>query len=124
MPASIQLSDEAGQPLDTIELSDVEDGANFASGLARRVTGVNNGTTNLRDISVTTDGEGAGFVQLARDENGEPGVWAAVGESIVAHEGTLFKGAEFAFWARGIFKFEDREGRYPLEFVLRGTSIG
>jgi hypothetical protein len=125
MPARLTLFDtESNEPLDTIILGEIEEGANFAAGKPIRVGGLNTGDTHMRDISISATGEGANFVQLARDEDGEPGVWAAVGQSIMAHEGTLFRREEFAFWARGIFKFEDREGRYPLEFVIRGTSIG
>src|SRR4029079_17430267 len=78
---------------------------------------------HLRELTIAIGGEGGNFVQLARDELGEPGAWAEEGQPIMAREPTLFVGDSFSFWARGVFSFDDREGEYPVEFIVRGTSI-
>jgi len=126
MGISLSLfGDPDGQdPIDEITLGEISVGTDFAHGEPRRIFAVNSGDTHLRDIAIAATGEGAQFIQFARDEDGKPGVWAAVGEGIIAHNGTLFMGDGFAFWTRGNFSFDDREGVYPLEFVLKGTSIG
>lgn len=89
----------------------------------KRLRIANNGDTTMREISVSVDGPSE-VVQLARDEDGQPGVWASPGESIVATEDHMKPGDSCSFWARALFSMEDREGTYNFDFVLRGTSVG
>ena len=77
----------------------------------------------LRELTLFADGDGKENVQLARDEGGAPGVWAAPGESIVIEPGTLFPNAEFSFWARGIYQPDDAEGRKALLLRFRAISV-
>lgn len=79
------------------------------------------GETDLRDISVSLRGEGASNVQIATDVGGEPGVWAAPGESILIDSSSVEDGT-FSFWSRGLYALDDHEGRRDLEFVLKAIS--
>lgn len=129
MPADISLflDSQRSTPLPVVALGEViapESGADLAEGEPIQVYGRNSGTTNLRGMSVHLDGEGGGLVQLARDIDGEPGVWAAPGESIIIDEGTLFRDAEFSFWARGVYSVETAEGRMPVILRFKALSIG
>ena len=127
MPANLTLSvrsEDGSDAFDMIALGEIRAGTDFAYGEPQQIFIHNTGDTHLRELTIAIGGEGGNFVQLARDELGEPGAWAEEGQPIMAREPTLFVGDSFSFWARGIFSFDDREGEYPVEFIVRGTSIG
>ena len=126
MPPSVLLSVKADgeDAFDMIALGEIHAGTDFARGEPRQIFCTNNGDTHLRELTVRVGGEGGHLVQLARDELGQPGAWAEEGQEIMARETTLFVGDQFSFWARGVFSFDDREGEYGVEFILRGVSIG
>lgn len=115
MPAALSLD------TDMVTLGEVTIGTAFEHGEARRISVRNSGDTVLREISVGLEGDGASFVQLARDSEG-PGVWADRGQSINV-SGEIFPGDSFVFWARGIFSPEDREGNQPFDFNIEALSV-
>lgn len=126
MPSIALYADENYlEPFDVVTLSDVEiREGDIGEGRANRVFARNIGDTVVRDITVGLKGEGAQFVQLAQDVDGQPNVWAAPGESIQGHQGSLYRQDGFSFWARGIFSLEDREDVYDFSFTIRGISTG
>lgn len=109
---------------DAVRLTDVTLSENIAQGDPVPIYGVNIGDTMLRDLTVALTGDGAAFVQLAVDVDGEPGVWAETGQSIMVAAGNLPSTNPFQFWARGVYTLEDREGSYDFDFLISGTSIG
>lgn len=133
MPAEVQLYHDPQMldPVERITLADFEidstSGSQFALGEGEplKIYAFNTGDTVLREMEVHVEGDGANFIQLSRDNNDEPGVWAAAGESIVATQSeSIFPNESFEFWARPSFKVDDREGIFDFEFVIRGKSIG
>lgn len=136
MPAEVQLfHDEFMEyPVERITLADFEidevapgDGedVSLGEGEALKIYAFNTGDTILREMSVHVDGNGANFIQLSIDKDGEPGVWAAAGQSIFATSGqSIFPSESFEFWARPTFGADDREGTFDFDFVIRGKSIG
>lgn len=123
MAADLRLfiDEEMTHPVEGVSLADSIEVEGEIGGDPVQIFGVNSGDTILRSLSIGLNGEGAAFVQLARDENGEPGVWADNAQSINA-ENLLLPGGRFSFWVRGAFSLEDREGNYPFNFVVRGMS--
>lgn len=128
MPAKVDLYADptCETPLQSVQLSEVEIDGDVGEGAPQKVYAINSGDTILRDISVFVTGEGAQYVQMARDSDGEPDIWAAPGESILASEGSksLWPKEIFEFWVRPLFTLDDREGVFDFEFVVRGKSIG
>lgn len=83
----------------------------------------NTTTRDLRDITVGTDGDGSAFVQLARDDAGEPGIWTAAGESILVRADPLVPSGKVAFWCR-IAQLSGLEvGDEEFEFVVNSVSV-
>lgn len=111
--------------IDEIELGEVflSVDENLSQGVPVHVFGRNSGNSTVRDFAVSAEGEGAEVVQLAVERNGEPGVWAAPGESIHVVE-YLGSGDEFSFWVRGLFSQEDSEKEYEFEIIFQGVAIG
>lgn len=134
MPAEVQLyhDSEMTDPVERITLADFEIDDSFddedrplGDGEPMKIYAFNTGDTVLREMSVHVDGDGADFIQLSVDDNGEPGVWAAAGESIFAtSNNSIFPNESFQFWARPSFNVDDREGIFDFDFVIRGKSIG
>ena len=136
MPAEVQLfHDEFMEyPVEKITLADFEidevspgegEDVSLGEGEALKIYAFNTGDTILREMSVHVDGNGANFIQLSVDNDGEPGVWAAAGESIFAtKQESVFPSESFEFWARPTFGVDDREGVFDFDFVIRGKSIG
>lgn len=132
MPAEVQLyhDEDMNDPVERIaladfEIEDVDGGVSLGEGEPIKIYAFNTGDTVLRNMSVHVDGEGSKFIQLSRDIEGEPGVWAAPGESIFATQSeSIFPEESFEFWARPSFGAEDREGIFDFDFVIRGKSIG
>lgn len=78
---------------------------------------------DLRDITVGTDGDGAEFIQLARDDNGVPGVWTAAGESILVRADPLAPQGSVLFWVR-VAQLNGLEvGNQEFEFVVNSVSV-
>lgn len=132
MPAEVALFHDAEmtEPVERItladfEIEDAEDGVSLGEGEAIKIYAFNTGDTVLREMSVHVDGDGASHIQLSRDIDGEPGVWAAAGESVFATQTeSIFPNESFQFWARPSFSIDDREGIFDFDFVIRGKSIG
>lgn len=136
MAAEVQLyHDEFMEyPVERITLADFDIGdiepgesedVSLGEGEAMKIYAFNTGDTILREMSVHVDGNGANFIQLSVDNEGEPGVWAAAGESIFAtNKESVFPSESFQFWARPTFGVDDREGTFDFDFVIRGKSIG
>jgi len=123
VPAKLELfSDEAHSELHDGRFGETD--VALGEGAARPIFGSNTGTTVVRDVRFKLDGDGAKHIQLAIDVNGEPGVWAAPGEGVVAREGELHPGEGFVIWARPIYTFSDHEGEYEFDFVLTAVSVG
>jgi hypothetical protein len=134
MPAEVQLYHDAEMlnPVERITLADFEldevyddDEVFLGEGQPIKIYAFNTGDTVLREMSVHVDGDGAGFIQLSVDNDGEPGVWAAAGESIFATSSqSIFPDESFEFWARPLFTSGDREGTFDFDFLIKGKSIG
>lgn len=134
MPAEVALfhDEDMLEPVERITLADfeindlVEEGeVALGEGEPIKIFAFNVGDTVLREMSVHVDGDGSKFIQLARDVEGEPGVWAAAGESVFATDTeSVFPNESFQFWARPSFGMEDREGTFDFDFIIRGKSIG
>jgi hypothetical protein len=126
MPAEIALFSDAdlSDPFETIRLGDVDVVNDYGVGEPKQIFVKNTGTTNLREIVVNVEGPGAGYVQLAVDKDGSPGAWQSPGRAIKLDDGTVFKGASFSFWSRGMFSLDDIERIYPFEFAFDFKSIG
>jgi hypothetical protein len=88
------------------------------------VYGRNTGDTHIRELQAHLAGEGTEMVQLAPDDEGLPGVWAAVGMPIWVAQKTVYKGDNFRFWARGVFSPEDAETDLYFKVVFKGLSTG
>ena len=96
----------------------------IGAGQPVRVLVRNTGDTRLRDISIDIEGNIGPFIQLAVDQDGEPGIWADAGRGIAARSEKLDPGEEFHFWARGVYSLHDVEGKYQGEFSLKAISVG
>lgn len=125
MPAGLGLflDRDFTEPVDGLRLADVSITEGIAEGESREIFAFNSGDTVLREITVAVDGDGAEYVQLARGVDDQSGVWAAPGESIII-EGPIMPGDGFIFWTRPIYEFDDREGSYHFDFVVRAKSVG
>lgn len=88
------------------------------------VYGRNTGDTHIRELQAHLDGQGIENVQLAPDDEGLPGVWAAVGQPIYVTQDTVYKGDNFRFWARGVFGPDDAEAEHNFQIIFKGTSTG
>lgn len=134
MSAEVQLfhDSEMSDPVERITLADFEiedsfddDDYSLGEGQPIKIYAFNTGDTVLREMSVHVDGDGANFIQLSVDNDGEPGVWAAAGESIFATSSkSIFPNESFEFWAKPSFNVDDREGIFNFDFIIRGKSIG
>ena len=125
MPVEISFfKDEAFQDqIYNVHLTDTDITDGVGIGEPTPIYALNSGDTRLRGLFVGLAGDGAELVQLAQDQEGEPGVWAAPGESIIIDSETIFPKEHFVFWMRAMFDLEDREGEYPFSFVITGRSF-
>lgn len=127
MAAEIALYTDPDREFEITELalSEVQEpySTSLTEGEPVQIYGRNVGDSTLRDLALYLSGEGSDKVQLAVDRDGEPGVWAAEGQS-VALRAISAPGDDFSFWARAIFKLTDREGAYGFDFHFRGIAIG
>jgi hypothetical protein len=124
---SLFLDEERSTPLPVLYLGEVlapEKFDDLIEGEPVRIFARNISEGALRQVSIHLRGEGKDNAQLATDEDGNPGVWAAPGESILVERGTLVARAEFSFWARGVYHAHDTAGRKPLSIIFRGVSAG
>ena len=98
MAAEVQLyhDSEMSDPVERITLADFEiedsDEETLDEGQPIKIYAFNTGDTVLREMSIHVDGDGANFIKLSVDKDGEPGVWAAAGESIFATGGDILCG--------------------------------
>ena len=119
------LTEERDEPIPVVALGEVlapKEITDVAEGEPIKVFGRNDGDTNIRELAIYLEGEGARNCQLARDESGAPGIWAAPGESVMIEPGTLYAGNDFEFWLRGVFHADDSEGTKPFDVIFRGVS--
>jgi hypothetical protein len=130
MPSEVQLFHDKNMndPVERITLADfeIDEGVagNLGEGQAMKIYAFNTGDTILREMSIHVDGEGANFIQLSKDMEGQPGIWAAAGESIVGTIAeSIFPNESFEFWARPSFNYNDREGVFDFDFIIQGKSI-
>lgn len=114
MPASLSFDPPA------VALAEAVVG--IQAGEPKLVRALNDGDTFLRDISITPEGDGRFYVQLAKDMRGEPGVWAQPGQSISPTLQEVRPGGEFYFWARGVFDKETAEGEYEFNLKVELVS--
>jgi hypothetical protein len=130
MSAEVQLFHDENMlmPVERIALADFEinqtGAGDLGNGEAMKIFAFNTGDTILREMSIHVDGEGANFIQLSKDIDGQPGIWAAAGESIVGtSKESVFPNESFNFWARPSFHYNDREGIFDFDFIIQGKSI-
>lgn len=122
MPASLAI--ESVGPDGALHLGETLIPANsheIGTGEQRRVVLRNTGDTNLREITVATEGSSKEHIQLAIDEAGQPGQWTDVGGSIIAPD-ELAPGEKLDFWARATYEPEDSEGLIAGEFIIQAIS--
>lgn len=115
------------QPVERIELGEIvapEQFEDLLYGQPIPVYGRNTGDTHIRELQAHLDGDGTEMVQLAPDDEGLPGVWAAVGMPIYVAQSTIYKGDNFRFWARGVFSPDDAEMDVKFKVVFKGLSTG
>jgi len=129
MPASLGLflDPERQNPLPVLSLAEIiapESPDDLVEGEPLKIYAANTGDTNLRDVSLHLDGDGAENVQLAVDLDGQPGLWAAPGESIFIARQTIFRSDTFEFWMRGVYHPDDAEGRRKFTLRFRAVSVG
>lgn len=114
-------------PVERIELGEIvapEQFEDLLYGEPVPIYGRNTGNTHIRELQAHLDGEGVNMVQLSPDDEGLPGVWAAVGMPIYVAQSTIYKGDNFRFWARGVFSPEDAEMDVNFKVVFKGLSTG
>jgi hypothetical protein len=128
MPAAIEIYADADltQPLDAVELAEASTPSLDTLGIGEpsQIFIYNSGTTTLRDLEVQPTGLGGSSVQLAPDDDGEPGGFADRGQPITVHLGSLYPGQTFAFWARGAYALEDLEDRQDFDLLVTTLSGG
>jgi hypothetical protein len=122
MPADVNFfaDKERTQPFGMVALGQVTVDDGLKIGDACPIYGKNTGDTKILELAVEVSGEGAKHIQLAVDNDGEPDVWAVSDNGIII--GDVESGEDFVFWARAQYNFEDIEGIYDFDFVLRGVS--
>src|SRR4051812_20118831 len=84
---------------------------------------VNKTEFDVRDVVVSAKGDGAQYVQFARDENGEPGVWTQPGMEVMAHEGTVCRGENFRVWTRAIANDDSEVGDMEFGIKVSGVAV-
>jgi len=124
MPASLALyADPAHtQSVSEVGLGETMIEGEYATGEARPIFGLNNGTTVMRELEIATAGDGASKVQLAANSDGKPGEWRDPG-AVLKFPDVLYPGDGFMFWARSMYTFSDHEGRYDFNFVVVAVSV-
>lgn len=83
----------------------------------------NEGDIPLVTANINVEGGGSHLIQLARDEDGKHGVWAARGQGIIALTEKIIPGESFSFWARGIFTEDDAPETKEINFRLQVVGI-
>lgn len=127
MTARIDLyADRFGEePVTYLSLGEIEmptDGlASINHGEEVQIWGQNNGNTILENVVISLDGVGSEFVQLARDNAGDPYRWLLPKQSIQGAK-ELPPGSKFSFWLRGAFSPEDAEGKKPFAINIEALS--
>lgn len=114
------LDDNSVEAIDSVPLGTavIEDGER-GYGDPLPIYARNLGDVTLIAANIKLEGDGAKTIQLARDEDGDHGVWAAPGESIVALAGkNIYPGDSFIFWARAIFEKDDEPDTFPFKFII------
>lgn len=75
---------------------------------------------SLSEIRVRTEGPAAHAVQLARDEDGKPGVWEPV---IFARVGVLSSNNSCEFWVRARPSSGLKLGQQEFTFVVNSVAV-
>lgn len=98
-----------------IRLSEVEaDEGEAGVGKPVKILCKNSGDESISEIVIKA--EGAVPVEMATDDNGEPGFWAP---TPISHLESLAPGSSFSFWARGNFSEDDAAGIFDFDFVVK-----
>ncbi len=127
MPTKLGLYlDKLGsEPIDTVvELEDIEIMDIVSFGKPMYIHGVNEGTTTLRNVTMSTEGPGSEHVQLAFDDAGSPAGWTEPGGSLVIRQGSLFPNEKFTVWVRATFELEDVADELDFNFVIDCREYG
>ena len=89
---------------------------------------VTSATDRITDgVTVGVFGDDSRYIQLARDDAGKPGVWAAAGEAIIAAVGRFTRDDSVRIWARVIAPMDSETaelGDRKFGFLVRGLIIG
>lgn len=120
---NIYQDEEATEPLEILKLGIalLEDGqSGFGEPVVLYVK--NEGDATLVTANINLNGPGSESIQLARDENGQHGIWAQPGQGIVALATEVEPGGVFKFWARGAFTEDDAPER--KEFAFQVEMVG
>jgi hypothetical protein len=80
----------------------------------------NEGDVTLFKATIDLEGEVGGMIQLARDEDGEPGVWAAPGMGIIPLKKPVEPGKTFPFWVRTV---DNPPTALPFSFKVELTGV-
>ena len=129
MPAHISIYDDPTREneIETIQLAEVvapEEFEDLLYSAPMAVYGRNTGDTHIRELQVHLQGEGIEQIQLAQDDEGQPGVWADNGQPIWVSKETIYKGDDFLFWARGVYGSQDAESDLEFKIIFKGLSTG
>lgn len=106
-----------------IDLGVIDIGMDDSDPLPVQLVLTNGAANALSEIRVGLKGDGASSIRLAADTDGEPGVWAAAGEEIIAHAGTLAPKKECSFWAQAVATEGLDLGRRDFNFVVKTTQV-
>lgn len=85
----------------------------------RRLYIKNEGDATLYKATIDLEGEVKVMIQMARDEEGEPGVWAAPGMGIIPLTKPVQPGKTFPFWVRTI---DNPPRTLPFSFKVELTG--
>jgi hypothetical protein len=106
-----------------VDLGKVDIGVKDRDSVPVQLVLTNTASSAIRDVQVGLQGDGATAVRLATDADGAPGVWAAVGESIMAYEGELLSKMECRFWAQAVGSDDLDLGSKDFSFVVKTTQV-
>jgi hypothetical protein len=104
-------------------LPDVADPYSAPEGQARQLWVRNDQDYDMDGMVVKLGGVGSRHVQLAVDQGGQPGVWAAPGQSIRLSADRVKPGQAIPFWSRGIFKPEDAPADIDFDIIIETVGV-
>lgn len=124
MSAELEILAADGSPLGVVILGEIDaEVGQPGVGEEHAYVLANTGTTVFQNIAVAAQGPGAGYIALAVDADGAPGVWAEPGRSIVPAPNTLRPGERTSIWAQARFGPDDLEDAYEFELRITAQSV-